>query len=98
MPRFKESYKVVTEEFTTRQAALKVFHLLDALPNVSVHIEQVSMPVVKWDCIDDGYGVVGYSWDCFTCDTEHSFVTPFLGDTYRCSKCHTEHYSDWEEE
>ena len=37
-------------------------------------------------------------WCSYTVPTsEYSFVLPFKGDTYWCSKCHTEHYSDWEE-
>lgn len=97
MTRFKETYRVVSEEYETEEEAYAAYSLIESLTKVSVHIKQASVPVVQWNSLDDGYGVVGYSWDCFKCDTEHSFVRPFKGDTYRCSKCHTEHYSDWED-
>lgn len=36
---------------------------------------------MRWVPFNDGYGIVGYGWDC-ECGVEHRFVSP--GETMPC--------------
>lgn len=52
--------------------------------------------MIHWEPINDGYGYIGWGWDCPTCKHVHNFVVPQI-DTYVCEQCHSEHESDFED-
>ena len=42
---------------------------------------------IKWAAINDGYGIVGYGWECPSCGHYEMFGV-YCEDTVECEKCH----------
>lgn len=94
MTEYKKTWRVVSEDYDNEQSAMNI---LESLHDIGAYVEETATPVVEWIGIDDGYGVVGYGWECSNCEHWHTFVVAYNGDAYSCDKCGKEHYSDWEE-
>lgn len=45
-----------------------------------------SLPKIDWIPFDDGWGIVGYGYDCPCCG-EHTSFGPYCQDLVQCEKC-----------
>lgn len=97
MTVYKKTWRVVSEDYDSESEAYKAYETINSTSVSGVYIEETTTPIVEWTGIDYGYGVVGYGWECSSCEHWHAFVLAYNGDTYSCDKCGKEHYSDWEE-
>lgn len=41
---------------------------------------------ILWTPVDDGFGIVGYSWKCPACG-EHEVFGDYWKDEVKCEKC-----------
>lgn len=94
MTEYKKTWRVVSEEYDNEQSAMNV---MENLHDIGAYVEETATPIMEWTGIEDGYGIVGYSWRCAGCNRLHMFMTAYKDEVYNCKVCGKEHYSDWEE-
>ncbi len=42
---------------------------------------------IEWIAFNDGYGIVGYGWECPSCG-HYEIIGPYYEDVVECEKCH----------